>query len=194
MSTVFRGMKGTMFNATWSITEDSIVIEKKGTYKFSDLTSIRNTPPSARWKNGVMMATTNKGDSFILPYMYDQTAEAEEAYRTIAAGANLAKDAGSKASSRSSYTSPELAQRRQEAKKSSGGIKRIIIIAVILLVAGFLIFGGGGSGSGSKNTCQVCGRSWSAGDSGGNYMSIARTHMCVNCYNNFVYAQKVSGN
>ena len=77
-------------------------------------------------------------------------------------------------------------------------------IAIISLAVGFaLIFvgvialssggGSGGTSSGSKNTCGVCGRSWSAGDSGGNFMSIARTHMCVNCYNNYQYSQKMLG-
>lgn len=42
------------------------------------------------------------------------------------------------------------------------------------------------SGSrGSTNTCGSCGRSWQAGDSGKNYMNIARTGLCNNCENNY---------
>ena len=35
------------------------------------------------------------------------------------------------------------------------------------------------------NTCSSCGRSFSAGDSDGNYKNIASTGMCNNCYKNF---------
>lgn len=44
------------------------------------------------------------------------------------------------------------------------------------------------------NTCESCGRSWEAGDSGGNFMSIANTGMCVNCYENFKWAENALGN
>ena len=37
----------------------------------------------------------------------------------------------------------------------------------------------------SKATCKMCGKSWKAGDSGGNYMSIALRNMCNDCYKNY---------
>lgn len=40
-------------------------------------------------------------------------------------------------------------------------------------------------GSRDSNTCKSCHRSWEAGDSGGNFMNIARTGMCKNCYGNY---------
>ena len=40
-----------------------------------------------------------------------------------------------------------------------------------------------GSGSNERDvaTCQVCGTSYYAGDSGGNYMNIAWSNMCNSC-------------
>lgn len=73
-----------------------------------------------------------------------------------------------------------------------------LILAVILFAAVAISSCGGGSGSGSShhstNTCKSCGRTYEAGDSGGNFMSIARTGMCKNCYNNFKWAQDALGN
>lgn len=88
---------------------------------------------------------------------------------------------------------------RKEILKADGKIVIIsIIIAICLFAAGFAfqpdgLFGESGGTSTSTATCQVCGRSWSAGDSGGNFRSISRTHMCVNCYNNYQYSQKMLG-
>jgi hypothetical protein len=80
-----------------------------------------------------------------------------------------------------------------------GGIM-IVVIIVISVMLGTASCSGGGSGSSgshshstSTNTCTSCGRSWEAGDSGGNFMSIARTSMCKNCYNNFKWAQEQLG-
>lgn len=36
-----------------------------------------------------------------------------------------------------------------------------------------------------EGVCKSCGRQFEAGDSGGNYMNIAKTGMCKNCYNNY---------
>lgn len=72
--------------------------------------------------------------------------------------------------------------------------KTISIVLAILVVLAFSIFALGcnsSSGSTSSNTCASCGRSWNAGDPGGNYMSIAKTSMCKNCYNNFKWAEGV---
>ena len=49
------------------------------------------------------------------------------------------------------------------------------------------------SASIKTNTCQVCGRSFQAGDSGGNFKSISYRNMCVNCYNNFQWGQSALG-
>lgn len=63
------------------------------------------------------------------------------------------------------------------------------IVAAVLLVfvlSGISIgFNSGSSSSSRTNTCSSCNRSWPAGDSGGNFMNIARTGMCNNCYDNF---------
>lgn len=47
------------------------------------------------------------------------------------------------------------------------------------------------SSDSSTNTCSMCGRSWKAGDSGGNYMSITLRNMCVSCYRNYQDMQKL---
>ena len=49
------------------------------------------------------------------------------------------------------------------------------------------------SNSKSGLKCKVCGKYFKPGDSGGNYMSIAKTGMCKNCYNNFQWGQKATG-
>ena len=61
----------------------------------------------------------------------------------------------------------------------------VLIVMAILYGIAMASVSGGSRGSGSSNTCGSCGRSWSAGDSGGNYMNIARTGMCNNCENNY---------
>ena len=74
-------------------------------------------------------------------------------------------------------------------------IKKVLVLILVLSLSLVVLCSCDGSSGGSAktNTCGVCGRSWPAGDSGGNFMSIARTHMCVNCYNNYQYAQKTLG-
>lgn len=49
------------------------------------------------------------------------------------------------------------------------------------------------SGSRSTATCKYCGRSYSAGDSAGNFKNIARSGLCNNCYNNYKSATKALG-
>ena len=49
------------------------------------------------------------------------------------------------------------------------------------------------SRSSKTATCGACGRTYEAGDSGGNYMSIARTHMCKNCSRNYKSMQEALG-
>ena len=75
-------------------------------------------------------------------------------------------------------------------------VKRVI---VLILVAALCIslcscVGGSGGGSSKTATCRSCGRSFKAGDSGGNFVNIARTNMCKNCYNNYKWAQDALGN
>lgn len=68
-------------------------------------------------------------------------------------------------------------------------MKTRIIALLLAFVMAFSLVGctGGSSSSHSsdKATCGSCGRSYKVGDSGGNYMSIAKTHMCKKCYNNY---------
>lgn len=65
-----------------------------------------------------------------------------------------------------------------------------IVLALVLSMSGCT---GSSSGHSKNNTCKSCGRSFPAGDSGGNYMSIARTGMCKNCYNNYQWGKKALG-
>ena len=81
-------------------------------------------------------------------------------------------------------------------------LKLIIAISIIIgIVGGSLIsgswFGGtfdyNGSGNDKVAVCAYCKRSWEAGDSGGNFNSIARTKLCKNCYNNYKWGQEALG-
>lgn len=71
--------------------------------------------------------------------------------------------------------------------------KLFALLLALLLVFSLACCTGEGSGSPKTATCGSCGRTFEAGDSEGNYMSIARTHMCKNCYNNFQWAQEALG-
>lgn len=68
----------------------------------------------------------------------------------------------------------------------------IIIFAVIAIVLVSCV-GNGGSHSPDTNKCKSCGRTFQAGDSAGNYMNIARTGMCNNCYNNYQWGKEYIG-
>jgi len=74
--------------------------------------------------------------------------------------------------------------------------KRILamLFLVLIVVTFACACSDGGSSHHSTNTCKSCGRSYEAGDSGGNFMNIARTGMCKNCYDNFKWGQSVLGN
>ena len=72
-----------------------------------------------------------------------------------------------------------------------GNNKRFISIILVLLVVGLVLHACSASPDRSSATCESCGRTYEPGDSGGNYMNIARTSMCNNCYDNFKWAQSV---
>lgn len=86
-----------------------------------------------------------------------------------------------------------------DGKKTTGkpGIGTYIIafvLLVVLLGSCGNLFGGSGGRSAKTNTCKSCGRTFEAGDSDGNFMNIARTGMCNNCYENYQWGQKAIGN
>lgn len=73
-----------------------------------------------------------------------------------------------------------------------------VAVAVFMVIVLSVVAGpGNGSNSGSYHSvaeCSWCGRSFKSGDSGGNFMSIAKTTMCKNCYNNYKWANNALGN
>ena len=77
-----------------------------------------------------------------------------------------------------------------------GRIIAIIASIVALVCVLCMCSSGGGSGSSTRDSseCKSCHRTYYAGDSAGNYMNIARTGMCNNCYDNFKWAQDALGN
>ena len=83
---------------------------------------------------------------------------------------------------------------------SSEKTGNIIILVISIIMAVLMVrccFGGSSSGSShsaSSNTCKSCGRTFQAGDSGGNYMNIAKTGMCKNCYGNYQWGKDAIGN
>ena len=59
----------------------------------------------------------------------------------------------------------------------------VVAIVLFCIVYGCIVgFPSSNSSSNSTLTCGYCNRTYPAGDSGGNYMCIARTHLCNNCY------------
>ena len=68
------------------------------------------------------------------------------------------------------------------------GLIAIVAVALLVFVASSIAAGGGGSSSStSTNTCGSCGRTYKAGDAGGNFMNIAKTGLCKNCNSNREY-------
>ena len=80
---------------------------------------------------------------------------------------------------------------RRELKMGTGNSKRLISIILLLLVVVLVLHACSASPDRSSATCGSCGRTYAPGDSGGNYMNIARTGMCNNCYGNFEWAQSI---
>ena len=84
-------------------------------------------------------------------------------------------------------------------KKGKNNLKKELkkILSIILIISLLFLLtsciSSGSSGSSRSATCKSCGRSFQAGDSAGNFMNIARTGMCNNCYNNFKTAQSALG-
>lgn len=83
----------------------------------------------------------------------------------------------------------------EEKKKeiNKGGRRMLLIGVVLVLLSGFFLTRIPSSGGSSNNhdTCGYCGRHFT--DSA-NISSIARTHLCVNCYNNYKWAdEQVNG-
>ncbi|MBQ6540638.1 MAG: hypothetical protein IJL71_06410 [Oscillospiraceae bacterium] len=66
-----------------------------------------------------------------------------------------------------------------------------IVLSVVIIIAG--LASGGGSETHKTLTCKVCGRTFEAGDPGGNFRSIVSTNMCKQCYKNFEYGMKATG-
>lgn len=65
----------------------------------------------------------------------------------------------------------------------------VMVVILVLSVVGGVFMGGG---SPSVNRCRSCGRSFQAG-AGGDFMSIARSGMCSDCYSNFQWGQQFIG-
>ena len=70
-------------------------------------------------------------------------------------------------------------------------MKKIVGLILSLLVMCFFFTGCSSSTSSSRTsssstrstkTCGYCGKQYSAGDAGGNYMNIAKTNLCKSCY------------
>lgn len=76
--------------------------------------------------------------------------------------------------------------RSKEIGKNTGLVALVVIVVIIYVISGAITGTiGGGGGSSSSNTCRSCGRSFQAGDSGGNFLNIAGSGMCNNCESNF---------
>ena len=63
-------------------------------------------------------------------------------------------------------------------------IMKKVMVVLLSLVLAFTMVACGGGGSNS-NTCKSCHRTYEAGDSAGNYKSIAKSGMCNKCLKNY---------
>ena len=70
-----------------------------------------------------------------------------------------------------------------------------VIFALICALIIYIFMGASSfsHGSGSTLKCNTCGHTYEAGDSGGNYTSIAKTGMCKSCYRDFMALQQAVG-
>ena len=75
-------------------------------------------------------------------------------------------------------------------EKKKGNAALIVVVIILIILLGTMCGTSGGSSSSSSRTCKSCGRSFT--DSS-NTMSIAKTGMCKNCYNNFKWGQDALG-
>lgn len=86
---------------------------------------------------------------------------------------------------------PKVLNDSSSAELTKSKKKVIIAIAAVVLfiyiVSSIAVGGGSVSNNVSTNTCGSCGRSYKAGDAGGNYMSIAKSGLCKNCNSNREY-------
>lgn len=85
---------------------------------------------------------------------------------------------------------PKALESAPSSEITKGKGKALIAIAAVTLFIFFVSgasVGGGSSSNVSTNTCGSCGRSYKAGDAGGNFMSIAKSGLCKNCNSNREY-------
>ena len=69
----------------------------------------------------------------------------------------------------------------------------IIVFVLALLASCVAVMSDSSPSKPATAKCKSCGRTFQAGDNGGNYMSIARTGMCKNCYENFKWGMNAIG-
>lgn len=91
----------------------------------------------------------------------------------------------------------QIDTKREETRDYSKTAVKIISIFLLVVLACTMLFGSCSSGccagGGSSSTCGSCGRTYSAGDIGGNYKSIARTGFCKKCAGNYHSMEQFRG-
>ena len=70
-------------------------------------------------------------------------------------------------------------------------MKKIIAVLLSLVLAFSMVACGGGSPK--TNTCKSCSRTYEAGDSAGNFKSIAKSGMCNRCLKNYYIMSEAVG-
>ena len=70
-------------------------------------------------------------------------------------------------------------------------MKKLIAILLSLILAFSMAACGGGNPK--TNTCGSCGRTYEAGDSAGNFKSIAKSGMCNRCLKNYYVMSEAVG-
>lgn len=82
MDMTFKGMAGTMGNKPWTVSDTTIT---RGTsiYQISDIVDLKNKPAKSRFSNGIFLLTFKGGKTLILPYSFNQTEEAAQAFQHL---------------------------------------------------------------------------------------------------------------
>ena len=89
-----------------------------------------------------------------------------------------------------------LRLRRREGDPGRGSEATVLLSLAVSFLLTLAILSlspdSGGEGGAVRAHCRNCGRSFVAGDAGGNYESIARTRLCSDCCDSFRRADRLA--
>lgn len=125
----------------------------------------------------------SRGKDFLEAYGYAILQEEEKS----SSNSHLVKNQDLKKEVRTAESLKPNNDATKKGKNSNIGCLTVIIIVFILWI--LVSSAGGVKTTESKLTCPMCGKTYRAGDIGGNYLNIAKTHMCKSCEQNYLFAK-----